>query len=157
MRKRNVVIWILLAIVIALVLFIFSNSLKNSETSKRDSDFIVDIVSPIVEKIIGYVPENIGLIVRKLAHFTEFCFLGAAAFALAKSLNGRFKSSVYGYALFGVLAVAVTDEFIQSFSDRGSAVSDVLIDLGGALCGFFACLIFVVLHKKSENKKIEKE
>lgn len=152
MKKKNVVIWILLATVIALVLFIFMNSLKNKEASKQDSDLIVNIIAPVIEKILGYVPENIGFVIRKLAHFTEFCFLGIAASALANNLSKKTNSGVYGYALFGVLIVAVADEFIQSFSDRGSTVSDVFIDLGGALFGFLICFIAVVLRSQSKNK-----
>ena len=156
MKKRNVAIWILLAVIIVIVIFIFGNSLKSRDASKSDSDFIVSIISPIIEKIFGRVPENIGFIVRKLAHLTEFAFLGLSAMALASRLK-KIWSDVYGYTCFCVLLIAVFDEFIQIFSGRGSSVSDVLIDLFGALVGFLIHLIIVTLRSRFKNNKIEEK
>ena len=154
--ERKIKIWLLIAVIFALLIFIFSNSMKNREDSKSDSDFIVRIVEPFVEKLLGYVPENLGFIIRKLAHLTEFGTLGFFVCLLVHVQRWVEKKCLYGYAAFGLLFAAVTDEFIQIFSGRGSSVSDVLIDFCGAVIGSLICFAAVALSLRKNTKK-EKE
>ncbi len=52
------------------------------------------------------------------------------------------------------LAAAVTDEALQLLSDRGSQVSDVLLDLGGAAAGTaFILLIYDIAVLAGSRRK----
>ena len=133
-QKRTVMI--LITLIILCTALIFSFSLKSKEESAQDSNFIVNMIKPILEKIFGNAPKNLGLIVRKLAHMTEFCILSVLVAILSVKIYMYKSKPIFGYALFYVLAVAVSDEFIQYFSGRGSSVVDVVIDFSGASIGF---------------------
>lgn len=133
-QKRTIII--LTVLVILCTALIFSFSLKSREESAQDSNFVASIIKPIIEKVFGSVPENLGLIIRKLAHMTEFCILSVFTALLAVKIYKYKNEALFGFALFYVLAVAVSDEFIQYFSGRGSSVIDVVIDFSGATIGF---------------------
>ena len=66
----KIVPFILLALFCTL--FIFSNSLKNAEASRADSDVIVRIVEKIANKINPDNDWDLNYIVRKGAHLFEF-------------------------------------------------------------------------------------
>ena len=158
MQKRTLII--LTVLVLLFTALIFSFSLKSKEESKQDSDFIVNIVAPILEKIFGHAPENLGFIIRKLAHMTEFCILSILVALLVVKIYIYKSKALFGYALFYVLAVAVSDEFIQYFSGRGSSVVDVVIDFSGASIGFLTVFstyyIITFMHSKLKNAKAKK-
>ncbi len=154
MKNRRVVIAVLSVIIVLIVAFIFSNSLKSREESAKDSDLVASVIGPMLEWIFGGKIENVGLVVRKLAHFTEFCALGLASAGLVVAIGGRREWWLCGYGLLFCLFIAVCDEFIQSYVGRGSAVSDVLIDFGGAAFGFFAVASVAYMIKLNKNKKL---
>lgn len=159
MNKKRIAVALLSLVIILIVLFIFGNSLKSREESKKDSDTIAEVIEPIVEAVCGREVENVGFIVRKMAHLTEFCILGLAVSGLVLVVDYNRKWWLCGYGLLFGLLVAVCDEFIQSFVGRGSAVSDVLIDFSGAIMGFFVLIALVEAVKLVKNKKhiIKKE
>lgn len=79
-------------------------------------------------------------LVRKSAHFLEYGILAALTYWTFKGFNVNKLDQVV-YSLFMVLSVAVMDEYLQSFVERTSSVSDVLIDFLGGITGI---LIFVL-------------
>ena len=127
--------------------FIFSNSFKGIEASREDSDAVLGWFRPFLERILGSDAELMDYLVRKAAHMTEFFVLALLICWLGHAL----KRALHGYGLFYTLSVAVTDEFIQSFFDRTSLVSDVLIDFAGALLGFGAVLLIKMIKKRKKN------
>ncbi len=146
-EKRLEIIKFILTLCISLVtLFIFSNSLKGSEASTQDSDFFIRII----ESIFGKTDLNLHFIVRKAAHMAEFALLSLLVSGWV--FLQRIPRLWMGYGLFYVLAVAVTDEFIQTFTGRTGAVSDVLIDFSGALIGVMIALLCRKLKHISHNK-----
>ena len=157
MNKKRIVIVLVSVIVALIVLFVFGNSLKSREESKKDSDAVVGIIGPIIEAICGRKVENVGFIVRKMAHFAEFGVLGLAVSGLIVVVDYRRKWQLCGYGLLFCLFIAVCDEFIQNFTGRGSAVSDVLIDFSGAISGFFALIALVEIIKFARNRKNNKK
>ena len=153
MNRKRIMTGILLFLVVLMVIFIFSNSLKSRDESKKDSDLVAGILGPILEWIFSGKIENVGFVVRKLAHFAEFCMLGLSVSGLLAVVDYSRKWWLCGYGLLFCLFIAVCDEFIQSFVGRGSAVSDVLIDFGGAASGFFALIALIEIIKFINNKK----
>ena len=135
-------------------MFAFANSLKDREASGADSNFVVKLVSPVFDTIFGEDHGiNVHFLVRKGAHLTEFCILDILTLNLARFLEKRYAPRLFGYCLFYVLFVAVSDEFIQIYSGRGSTVSDVLIDFCGASIGFLITIGFCAI--KNRRKKNE--
>ncbi|MDX9692500.1 MAG: VanZ family protein [Acholeplasmataceae bacterium] len=118
---------------ILITLFIWGNSMLPADLSGASSGFIVGLVSDVLNIIkLDVDDDTLSLIIRKLAHFTEFFFLGI-------SLSIYFikeKIEVYHVISLGFI-VAVIDEFIQLFvSGRSGNVIDIGIDLLGILVAF---------------------
>ncbi len=144
---KNKKVFLPAVLTVLVTAFIFSNSLKGIEDSRQDSDVVLGWFRPLLERLLGSNAELMDYVVRKAAHMTEFCVLALLICWLAAVLN----KSLHGYGLFYTLSVAVTDEFIQSFFDRTSLVSDVLIDFTGALIGFGIVLLIKKLKKRKKN------
>ncbi len=158
MKKENIPVIVLAAAVLIMTLFVFSNSLKGPELSGSESGLVASVVEPIFDALFG---EDHGIdvhfLVRKAAHFTEFCVLAVLCANLANALKKRFGLPLLGYTLFYLLAVAVCDEFIQSFTGRGSSVRDVLIDFSGALFGVGAVFAVCALKRSIQKNRHLKE
>ena len=153
MKKENTLVIILAAAVLLMTLFVFSNSLKGPEQSGNESGMVANFIEPLFEALFGEGHGiDVDFIVRKAAHFTEFCVLAVFCACLANSLKKRFGYPLLGYTLFYLLAVAVCDEFIQSFTGRGSSVRDVLIDFSGAAFGVGAVCAVCAIKKYVSRK-----
>ena len=139
-KKQRTILAVLAAVTVLITLFIWSNSLKDSKQSTSASDTVIDLIQPVLDSICKNA-EKQSFFVRKLAHVSEFAALG----------------SFYGFAAFYGLAAAVTDEFIQSFSDRSDSVRDVLIDFSGYLIGALIVTgIFLIIDKKRGHRQKRK-
>ena len=141
--------------VLLTTLLIFSNSLKGSVSSTADSDSVISLLNPLIEWIFGKDHQlDLHFLVRKAAHLVEFGALGFLVTLLILAWKQKKSRYFSGYEFFYVLAVAVVDEFIQSFTGRTSSVKDVLLDFFGALLGFtVAFLIAKCITKKKVNDK----
>ena len=128
MRRENKYIALFLVLMLACTGFIFNNSLKDSEESYESSNKVVEIVEPIIGEVNS--EKGLDFWVRKSAHVIEFALLGLVSAALTLVLQRRFGCHLFGYCLFYVILVAVTDEFIQSYMVRTSSVKDIFIDSG---------------------------
>ena len=142
MRKRIVISFILICLIIITLAFIWGNSLDNQMESSRKSMLVLEWITPVLEWFVG-VGKVTEHLVRKLGHFTEFSLLGAE---MAGLLIARRRLRLQGFVncLFTGLSVVVIDETIQIFSQRGSQVQDVLLDFAGAC---FGLLLIIVIHQ----------
>ena len=128
------------------LLFIWGNSLMPGNLSAAFSGWVKNLLAAIFPFGSGDPNAGHGLL-RKLAHFTEFCLLGLCLTWLVSMLGKRPWVSL----LCGFL-VACTDEFIQCFvPDRGPGIKDVLIDTAGVFLGTALLMAGYALYKK--NKK----
>lgn len=117
------------ALLICNLIFIWGNSLLPGEVSAAVSDWVKAILEAILPG--DGLDKPGGGLLRKLAHFTEFACLGA----LLSWLFGMLQKGWLLPFLCGSLTAAM-DETIQIFvPDRGPAVKDVCIDMGGVLVG----------------------
>lgn len=91
--------------------------------------------------------QELGLVVRKCAHFSEYALLGfclAAYLRLKRWEKPRLTALPLAWGI--ATLYACTDELHQMFvSERGPAVLDVLIDSGGALTGVLIALLGMLL------------
>ncbi len=99
-------------------------------------DFLEEVLPPDSETT-DFVLTN----VRKIAHFSEFGFLGILTVFLLATYRCR-AAFVGRWFVFGFFA-AFADETIQMFTGRGPAIADVWIDVGGYL--FYSILTFLIL------------
>ena len=148
--KRNIKAVLLGLLVVSVVGFILLNSFLDSSDSHKLSDIILNWLFPNREQSSG---GDASFWVRKAAHFIEYAVLGASIGSVAVFMRNNFGKYFVGFSLFGVLSVAVIDEFIQSFSDRTSLVADILLDFSGAVVGLCLSVAIVVLFKYIKSKK----
>lgn len=137
-KYRNV--WIVLLILT--ILFIWGHSLFSREASAEESGFVVKILEMIFGT--GNVSENL---IRKIAHLIEYSALGLELYIL---FGKYLLSAVHG------LFVALVDETIQLFVQRGSGVLDVWLDFSGVLFGALIALLILSRAGRDQNA-IKKE
>ena len=141
--RRRITVLLLCLLIVATLAFIFGNSVKSKSESGELSHGIADFVQSIVDPDGRIDRDSFHTFIRKLAHFVEFGLLGAELVLLRCLLCGRLLGVGVFSIAFSLLAVANVDEFIQSFTGRGSLVSDVLIDFSGGACGAAAAALAI--------------
>ena len=135
---------------IVLILLIFGTALHafyQSSLSTKKSAEVSGKVGEIIEQIIPpetkpgeYIQKNL----RKLAHFTEFFFLGLFATIYTVVYN-RKRGGFTSLFPFGII-VALADETVQIFSKRGASVKDIWIDaLGYSSAALAVLLVFITV------------
>ena len=148
-----ILLWLLVA---ATVTFIFSNSIASREESGATSHGISAFLQSILDPNQRIAPDLFHKIVRKLAHFTEFFLLGAELALIRRLRFGRVFGVGYFSVAFLLLSVANIDEFIQSFTGRGSQVSDSLLDFSGGVTGTLAvALAYWLILKLAEKRRVK--
>lgn len=163
--RRHIALLLCLVLTFAVVAFIFGNSLQSREASGTASGFVSTILKTILDPNDQLSAEKLEHFVRKLAHFTEFFWLGMSVCGVLAGLVGGdrplLSSCPVGSGLFFLLLIAVCDEWIQSFTGRGPSVQDVVLDFGGALCGLVFTALFsrwiAAVRQKSLAKRQEKQ
>lgn len=152
-RKKSF-LWKATCLVVLLwTLFIWGNSVLPAAQSSSFSHSVLSLVEPLLRLLhIPTAPAH--MVLRKLGHMTEFALLGLLWSALLHqtALPGRYSRVLGAGGL--CLLTALMDETIQLFSPgRGSQVSDVWIDLGGACMGIaFACLLRHLWSSSSKSR-----
>lgn len=127
-RKHTKLIFPLLTLVWIIVIFSFS--LQNGSISSLQSGVITKYIHSLLSNInINLDLKLLSLIIRKLAHFTEFFILGC----LARKSSIDLKRNDL---LLFIFLIPILDEFIQSFiPDRAMSVIDMGIDSLGIIFG----------------------
>lgn len=123
-------------LLVAVLVFIWGNSLLPGEVSGALSDWVHGMLTRLFSGGNGSAFGGRGLL-RKIAHFTEFCALGLC---LGWLFGMKGKSMRLPLALGA--AVACADEALQLLvPERGPAILDVCIDTAGVATGI-ALLLF---------------
>ncbi len=150
-KKRRVLLSVIIVLIIAVTAFIWCNSAMAKEDSISFSGGVMEFIKGVIDPDGSMDAELLHRFVRKAAHFTEFFILGALYVLLHKNLP-HYKEKLMLLAPFATLLTAVIDEYIQSFSDRGTAVKDVLLDFSGALCAIAVMKIVFFLKEKHQKQ-----
>lgn len=132
-----------LLLVILWMIFIFVMSSFDATSSSNQSNFIVDIITSIINiKDIGLL----SLIIRKLAHFTEYFILGILVINMFNRDN---ISNKYLISIILCIIYACTDEIHQFFvPGRSCQVTDVIIDSMGSIMGVYLYKLINKGYKK---------
>ena len=151
-KYRGIFAWSIVSL--AVIGFIFSNSAATRAASDGLSSGFADFIYSLVAPILSVSFESFHVFVRKAAHFTEFAALGVSVWMIAWSVRKLCGQLHAASAFLAALAVAVTDEFIQSFTDRSSAVADIILDFSGAVFGIVitATIVYLANIKKEPSK-----
>lgn len=148
--------------VLAVMIIIFMFSARTAEESGQDSSKVVELLKSIYEWMTekGFpqlsVDFPVSLIVRKLAHFSEYCLLAICVMLhlFEYKLKNRYRFII---AAVFCSVYAMTDEFHQLFvPGRGGAVTDVLIDSCGAVVGAALAGTLAKLYRTSKNRSRQK-
>jgi len=133
--------------VLLVAAFIWGNSMLSKSASLQESELVRGWVAPLLKLAFG--KRRISLIlIRKLAHLTEFAALGVG---LGVLFAGRRRWYLRTLGLG--MAAAVLDETIQLFSDRSAELRDVGIDMLGILLGTLLCAAVLALRRRRKNKR----
>ena len=140
------------ALLICNVAFIWGNSLLPGSISGAISGWVNDLVNLLFPSEDDGSGSGHGLL-RKLAHFTEFCTLGMLLvwqFRIRKAPRWM----CYALPLLGGFLVACVDETIQRFvPDRGPSFLDVGVDTLGTTLGIVLITLVNYCVIKHKNKK----
>lgn len=150
--KHNYKLIILVILTAALTAFIWKNSSVSIAESKEISVGIMEFVKSVIDPHNKLDSDLLHVFIRKTAHFTEFFFLGVLYVLICKN-SGKIKEKLTFLPPFATLFTAVTDEFIQAFTGRGTQVQDVMLDFAGALCGIVAVSLIVRIRNQKRKEK----
>lgn len=146
MDNKKVYKWGLLIIWMG---FIFFMSHQTGESSSNQSGFVLEIMKSLGLEMAEKYADITTLIIRKGAHFTEYCILYILMYRVV-SIYIKDKRNIY-MALILTVGYACSDEFHQMFvPGRGPAIKDVLIDTSGGIFG----IILTKLYEKF--KRVDK-
>lgn len=150
-KTRMTVCLILLALVLV---FIWGNSCLPADISRAFSLWFRNLIAPLFGWPIVTKPviSNRPSVLRKVAHFTEFSWLGLCLSWLMHMLRTK-KTEAFLLATAAGVAAACIDEGIQFFiPGRGPGWKDVGIDTLGLLLGISViCLISFIFKQKSKS------
>jgi VanZ family protein len=135
--------------------FIWGNSLQNADQSSAQSTPVAETLQPVLDPHEKMEKPVFHDFVRKLAHVAEFLVLGLCVGGFGASLGAYLKKHLISLPILIVLFVAVTDEFIQHFTGRGSLVTDVVLDFAGSAAGLTAVwfALWMIGHGNQGMKK----
>ena len=153
-NKAKIFKYALLVLIAATLLFIFIQSMLPPETSSAESEAVGGIIEEIIPpdtKPGAFIQTNL----RKIAHFTEFFFLGIE---LAVYVVFFMKRPIFLWLSYpSAMLVAFFDESIQVLSGRGPSITDTWIDFFGFFVSasivylvFFSAK-YLLFRKKTRN------
>ena len=144
--RRILLCRILLVLNLALI---WGNSLVSGSTSGQISGGIMELFMELL-RIPADFTDVVHLIIRKLAHLTEFaCLAALISWHLRLVKEKRVHQMLLAVLL--AMAAALVDETIQLYTpDRGPSLLDVWIDTLGAVLGMTAAQL--VCHTNKKNK-----
>ena len=144
MERKILLCRILLVLNLALI---WGNSLLSGAESGQMSGGIMAFVMELLQ-IPESAAETVHLLIRKLAHLTEFACLSALiSWHLRLVKEKRVHQMLLAVLL--AMAAALVDETIQLYTpDRGPSLVDVWIDTLGAVLGMTAVQLGYHLKKK---------
>lgn len=158
--KKKLIFKRVLFLTMLLIAFyiIFNFSAQDGESSGKISrevtEFLIEMISKIknmnIDLKLHYI-EKLHPIIRKLAHFSIYTFVGFSTMGFMCTFDIRNIFKVLISFFVGVI-YAVLDEVHQYFvPGRVTSIIDVGIDSLGALTGIFLLVILIIFIEKIVN------
>ena len=154
MRRTKKRMILCTALLIAVLAFIWGNSLTNGEDSGNLSGSIMEWINAFL-RLDELGADRLHHLIRKMAHFTEFACLGLLL-TWRFGMMGEKKGHLFCMPLlFGMMAACV-DETIQVFvPDRGPSPVDIWIDTCGVAAGIVILLAGHLYVRKKHTMNLE--
>lgn len=143
------------SLLVACLALIWGNSLTNGTDSGAMSGRVMAWINAFLH-LSESGAETLHLVIRKMAHFTEFACLGLLLTWLF-GMTGEKKGHLFCMPLLCGMAAACVDETIQVFiPDRGPSPIDIWIDTCGVAAGIAIVLIgYHYIRKKHKRNNLE--
>ncbi len=159
-QKHSIVLTLLLVIAVMVMIFCFSAQTgeQSGAMSGQITRWVLSLVVPGFEDLSPEKQETIrytvGLVIRKLAHFSEYALLGFSLLLHIHQIEKKVMVRLPWLWAWGIGTLyAASDEFHQGFvADRGPSVVDVMIDSAGVIAGVL--LMLWILHRRTREEKI---
>lgn len=157
-QKRRIFVTLIPVLLVMLMIFCFSaqNGQESGQVSGEITRFVVRLFVPQFDSWTMQTQEEVcqgvGLVVRKLGHFTEFFLLGFFLLLHADAVGEKITLKLPWLISWGIGTLyAVSDELHQGFvGGRNPAVLDVCIDSSGVIAGV---LVMMAILWKSRRPK----
>jgi VanZ family protein len=143
-RSQGKGVFISLLVVVYIICFIWWQSMQGGMASHAESRYVVEVVMSYARGTI-IAPYVNDVIIRRLAHLTEYAILGGALskFFLLKSGKSQEK-----WVLLLGFSIAAFDEYIQQFSGgRTSTWHDVGLDTIGCVVGVVIIVVARIIKR----------
>ena len=144
------------AVMVMIFCFSMETAEKSDETSGNITGIVIDVFYPEFEEYPATEQEQvysgIQVVVRKMAHYSEYTLLGL--------LIRLCMESWFGHRMKRLRALyACTDEIHQLLIDgRSGEWTDVLLDSAGVLTGVMAAVVMLYLvRRKIRRERMKKE
>ena len=145
MNKKRV-IFLIMMISMMCIIFFFS-----SQNGEKSSSLSNGVFSRIKETFNASI--DVGVI-RKIAHLTEYLFLGVTAILYLGTFNNS-DEKMMAIATSICVLYAFSDEFHQYFiSNRDGRITDVLIDSIGSMLGITIIMLIILINRRKNDKKV---
>ncbi|MBQ7879648.1 MAG: VanZ family protein [Clostridia bacterium] len=151
----------LTAACVALVAFIFFNSLRTGDESAAQSNVVTDFVQKVIAffapkswiaNATGEAYERLHGYVRTVAHFSEFGLLGALMVWCWRAYTADGLCLLFPMCL--TLFIPVLDESLQFLTaGRVADISDLFVDTLGGFCGLAFAVIALLIGRAVLSKK----
>ncbi|MBQ6153177.1 MAG: VanZ family protein [Ruminococcus sp.] len=141
---------------VLMITFIFYQSSMDADASSVESGSLLEMINGFLSSL-GISPFVSDHLIRKAAHFSEYFILGTLLFASMKVWLSK-DVLILTYPAGAGLLVALSDEFIQTFSNgRSSEFKDVLLDLAGVLTAIVALYFLLWLIRDIRKNRAQEE
>lgn len=169
-EKIKCIVFLLLSILWMAVIFMFSA--QTGEESDAQSGFLTNLICKLIPfQLSEGGMDTLTLIIRKMAHFTEYAILGVLYFNTAHYFMAYRKNekNIYGgnwraagkavaFTTALCMLYAMSDEFHQSFTDgRSPALRDVIIDMCGGFAGSMLALLIINIAAGKDKRGKEND
>lgn len=146
MKNKKHYVFVILTVLTTI--FIWSNSFLSKETSGDLSKGILGAFLNTFDPAGNLDADFVHHIIRKCAHCLEYFTLGMF-YTFSFHYSKVKKKDLLIYSLLGCILTAVADEYIQSFTGRGSLVSDVVLDFCASSFAIFIIsgIIYMIQQK----------
>lgn len=145
MNKKKIILKSCFLFIWMVIIFLLSNQ-KGSDSSNLSNGMLYTIFKTF-SLANSLINDYLFVLIRKLAHFTEYLILGILVLNLLKEFKIK---NIFIISAYTCLLYATIDEIHQLFiNSRSGSIIDVMIDFFGVLVGLF---IYYRVMKYKENK-----
>ena len=158
-EKNSIILSLLLVIAVMVMIYCFSAQ-TGAESGAMSGKITTWVLSLVIPDFANFAPEKqeairstVGLIVRKLAHFSEYALLGFSLMLHIAQIQKKISVRLPWLWAWAVGTIyAASDEFHQGFvAGRGPSIVDVMIDSSGVIAGTML-LLWILLRKKKDSE-----